>query len=98
MKTIYRDADFKCHITNDGTMTAVDTNVFDEKCDAFIECCRLVLKGEAWTREDGEIFEGPMVSQWKDPSEVDDLQREYESELLADMQNALNVLGVTVDG
>lgn len=37
MKIIYIDLDFKCHVTNDGTMTAVETDFFDGKCDAFIE-------------------------------------------------------------
>ena len=37
MRTIYIDADFKCHVTNDGTMAAVETDFFDGKCDAYVE-------------------------------------------------------------
>jgi hypothetical protein len=32
MKTIYIDSDFKCHVTNDGTMKAVETEFFDGNC------------------------------------------------------------------
>ena len=28
MKTIYLDSDFKCHVSNDGTMLAVETDFF----------------------------------------------------------------------
>lgn len=82
MKTIYLDAEFKCHVTNDGAMTAVETEFFDGKCDAFVEGYRFVPYGETWTRSDGEVFEGEMVSPWKDYAELDEAQREYERQLL----------------
>ena len=62
MKTIYRDAEFRCHLTNDGTMTAVETDVFDGKERAYIEGYRYVPEGEVWTRADGEQFHGLMVA------------------------------------
>ena len=34
MKKIYIDNGFKCHVTDDGTMTAIETDFFDGKCDA----------------------------------------------------------------
>lgn len=38
MRTIYIDSDFHCHVTNvDGTMTPVETDFFDDKCDTFVE-------------------------------------------------------------
>ena len=42
MRTIYIDLDYKCHPTNDGTMVAIETDYFDDKCDAFIEGYRFV--------------------------------------------------------
>jgi hypothetical protein len=39
-----------------------------------------------------------MIAPWKDYSELDSAQRAYEQALIADMQNALNTLGVSVDG
>lgn len=91
MKTIYIDSEFKCHITDDGTMTAVETDFFDGKCDTLIEGYRFVPSGESWTREDGEVFEGEMIAPWKDYSELDAAQRAWEMEKLADAENALAI-------
>lgn len=97
MRTIFIDSDFKCHSVNDGTMTAVETDWFDGKCDAFIEGYRFVPSGERWTRSDGEVFTGEMIAPWKPYAELDAAQRQYEQALILDMQNALNKLGVTLD-
>ena len=91
---IYIDNDYKCHVTDDGSMPAVETEFFDGKCDEFIEGYRFVPAGESWTRSDGEVFEGEMIAPWKDYSELDAAQREYEREQLADAIAALNELGV----
>lgn len=96
MRTVYYDSDFKCHVSNDGTMTAFETDFFDGKCDFFIEGYRYVPKGESWTRSDGEVFHGEMISPWKDYSELDNTQREHERQLLAEYTEALKVVGVTV--
>ena len=92
MRTIYLDSDFKCHVTNDGTRKAVETTCFDSKCDAFIEGYRLVPMGESWIREDGEVFCGEMIAPWKDYTELDSVQRNYERQQMADMENALAIL------
>lgn len=92
MKTIYIDSDFKCHVTNDGTMTAVETDFFDGKCDTFIEGYRFVPAGESWTRSDGIVFQGEMISPWKPYNELDAAQREYERQKLADAETALAIL------
>lgn len=89
MRTIYIDSDFKCHVTDDGTMTAVETYCFDGKCDAYIEGYRFVPHGETWVRSDGVVFHGEMVSPWKDYSELDSAQREHEKQLLAEYETAL---------
>ena len=96
MTTIYIDSDFKCHVTDDGTMTAVETDFFDGKCDAYIEGYRFVPEGESWTREDGTVFDGKMITPWKPWQELDKAQREYELGLLAQYAEALKTLGVTV--
>lgn len=89
---IFIDKDFKCHISDDGTMTAVETDFFDGKCAEFIEGYRFVPSGESWAREDGEIFAGEMIAPWQDYNELDNAQREYEIEKLADAENALAIL------
>ena len=80
--TIYIDNEFKCHISDDGTMTPIETDFFDGKCSAFIEGYRFVPDGCSWTREDGEIFHGEMVAPWQDIRELRLAQLEYESEQL----------------
>lgn len=85
MKIIYIDPiDFKCHINNDGTRIPYETNIFNGKCDAFIEGYRIIPEGQIWTRSDGYTFTGEMVSPWKNYSELDAVQREYEQEKLVE--------------
>ena len=87
---IYIDSDFKCHTTNpDGMYTAVETDFFDGKCDAYIEGYRFVPAGETWTRPDGVAFTGEMIAPWKDWRELDAAQREYEREQLVAYEQAL---------
>lgn len=90
MKTIYLDSDFKCHISGDDTMIAVETAAFDDKCHAYIEGYRFVPEGRTWVREDGVEFSGEMVAPWKPWDELDKAQREYEREQYQDLtaQNA----------
>lgn len=97
MRTIYIDADYKCHLVSDGTMTAVETDFFDGKCDALVEGYRLIPAGETWMRPDGVEFQGEMLAPWKDYAQLDNAQRDYERALILDMQTALNTLGVTLD-
>ena len=96
MRTIYIDPDFKCHIANDGTLKEIQTDFFDGKCDSFIEGYRFVPSGERWTRSDGVVFYGEMVSAWKPFDELDAAQREHERQLLAEYAEALKVVGVEV--
>lgn len=100
MRTIYIDSDFKCQVTNDGTLTTVETDAFDGKCDAFIEGYRFVPAGETWIREDGEVFAGEMVAPWRDYAMLEAYQAQYAQMLpeMEDMRQALETMGVTVDG
>lgn len=96
MRTIYIGPDFKCHVTNDDTMTVVETNFFDGKCDTFIEGYRFIPAGQTWIRHDGVAFNGEMVVPWKDYSELDAAQREYERQLIITYEAALRTVGVEV--
>ena len=89
MKTIYIDSDFKCHVSNNGTMTIIKTDAFDNKCDAFIEGYRFIPNNAIWTREDGVIFTGEMIAPWKPYSELDAVQREYERQQLAEANTTI---------
>lgn len=93
MKTVYIDNEFKCHITNpDGVYRAIETSVFDGICDEAIEGNRLVPLGETYIREDGKEFHGEMKCPWKNSEELDEAQRKYEKQKLADAENALAIL------
>lgn len=96
MKTIYIDSDFKCHATDDGTMTAVETAFFDGKCSEYIEGYRFIPSGAVWVRSDGVSFEGEMISPWKPFDELELAQRAYERQLLAEYAEALRTVGVIV--
>lgn len=77
---IYIDSDFKCHASNDGTMTAIETDAFDGKCNIYIGGYRFIPAGKTWTRADGVVFAGEMIAPWKPWDELDAAQREYERE------------------
>ena len=90
---IYIDSEYRCHTTNpEGIFREVETDFFNGKCTAFIEGHRFVPSGESWTRSDGEVFTGEMISAWKDYAELDAAQREYERQLLKELQeNSITV-------
>lgn len=101
--TIYLDSDYKCHTTDTGGLTAVETDEFSGKCSAYIEGYRYVPRGETWTREDGEAFAGEMISPWVDWEILNAVQQMYERDQQiaalqvqnADMAAALAVLEVS---
>lgn len=95
---VYIDEECKCHTTNpNGVYREFEVPFFDGKCQTFIEGFRYCPDGESYTREDGEVFRGECYTAWKPYSTLEAAQREYERVLIADMQNALNKLGVTLD-
>ena len=78
MRTIYVDSDFKCHVADDGTMTAVETNYFENKCDAYIE---------GYCYEDGKFYP------WQPHSELLGAQAQferYDAELQEAYQEGVN--------
>lgn len=86
---IYLDFDFKCHVTNDGTMQEVETSFFDGKCATFIEGYRFVPVGSKWVREDGSVFDGEMISPWKPHAELSAAQRAYEQKTIQELQETV---------
>lgn len=100
MKTIYLDREFRCHAVPGEGLREVETELFDGKCDAFVDGYRLVPAGESWVREDGAVFSGEMIAPWMDYHVLAAYQEQYEAMLpeIEDMQQALQTLGVTVDG
>ena len=72
MRTIYIDSDYRCHVTNDGTMNAVETDFFDGKCDTYVE-------GYRYDQRNGYVQIYPYLPY----NELDSAQREYEKQLLS---------------
>lgn len=100
MRTIYVDSDFRCHAADEtGSLVALETEVFDGKCDAFLEGYRFVPDGETWTRQNGTVFRGKMIAPWKDYAILKAYQEQYEAMRaeMEDMQAALTIVGVTPD-
>lgn len=95
--TIYIDRDYRCRTSPGDGLTAVETDVFDGKCSRYIEGYRFVPAGQSWTRGDGEVFKGEMVSPCRDSAILDEMQALYEEEQArqADMAAALEILGVS---
>lgn len=96
---VYIDANFKCHNVDTGGLTPVETTAFDGKCARYIQGYRFVPAGQTWTREDGVVFEGEMVSPAEDSRILEAAQEAYEEAQKenADALAALEVLGVSKD-
>ena len=97
--TIYIDSDYKCHVSAADGRRAIETDAFDDKCDEWIESYRFVPEGETWTREDGEVFKGEMLTPWKDLSNAYAAQAGYLAQQNRQYEAALTeieaALGVT---
>ena len=94
--TIYIDSDYKCYVSAAGGRRAIETNEFDGKCPEWIESYRFVPDGETWTREDGEVFNGEMVTPWKDLSEAYAAQTAYLERQNAQYEAALSEIEVAL--
>ena len=98
--TIYIDRDCKCYTEPAAGRTAVETNAFDGKCRQYIEGYRFVPAGQSWTREDGQMFHGEMITPWRPYDILAEFQALYEEEqqiineydsALAEIEQALGV-------
>lgn len=94
---IYIDGDFKCHVSAAEGRRAVETNFFNGKCPEWIESYRFVPEGETWTREDGEVFKGEMVTPWKDLSEAYTAQTAYLERQIVQYEAALTEIEAALE-
>lgn len=94
---VYLDNDFKCHISKDSEdYIEYETDIFDGKCQEFIEGYRIVPRGKVWSRGDGRMFEGEMVAPWRDTSILREIQSAYEREQLATVSSQNEELITTI--
>lgn len=75
---IYVDTEYKCHVADDGSMTEVEEEFFDNKCDTFVEGYRRVPAGAEYK---GTVATGTMIFPWVDYEVLDAAQRQYERDL-----------------
>lgn len=75
---IYLDSEYRCHLSDDGTMREVETDAFDGKGSVYIEGYRYVPSGETWIRSDGVAFKGLMVTPAKDFNSLATAQTQHE--------------------
>ena len=87
---IYIDKECKCHTTPKEELREFDVPRFDGMCEEFIEGFRFIPEGELWTRSDGVVFKGKMLTPWKPYSELDSAQRESERNQIAEYESALS--------
>lgn len=62
---IYIDDEYRCHVSDGDGLRLVETDAFEGECAEYIEGFRFVPAGETWTRADGTVFRGEMISPWK---------------------------------
>lgn len=92
MKKIYLDNNFICHLTNEGGMKEIETDVFDGVINDVIPYYRYIPNGEEWVNpKTGMILHGLFV-QAIDSVAID---KKIQLIVLQDMREALNILGVT---
>lgn len=79
------DDKYQCYTTNpDGTFREVEDPFFDGKCKTFVEGFRCIPPDESYVGEDGVEYRG--ITPLKDFAELDVAQREYERQLLKELQ------------
>lgn len=96
MRTLYIDSDFKVYTNYADGRISVETDAFDGMPMQVIECYIFVPSGQIYTKADGETVHGEFIQPFVTEKELDNAQREYERQLIADYAAALTTLGVTV--
>ena len=87
---IYLDNNYKCHISKDSDdYLEYETDIFDGKCQTYIEGYRIVPLGETWTREDGRLFSGEMIVPCHNLEELERVQTSYEMAQLTSQNEEL---------
>lgn len=81
MRTVYLDSESKFHAGDSGNMVAMETSFFDGMCDKFIE-------GYLYDTSKGYA----QIYPWKQYSELDAAQREYERQKLKEYETLIDEL------
>lgn len=79
--TIYLDKEYCCHTQPAEDLRAAECDWADGKCRTYIESYRYIPQGETWTRADGEIFCGVMLTPQNNAVSPETAQSAYEDAL-----------------
>lgn len=90
MRTIYIDSDYMCHLEDGEGRTAVQTDVFDGVVDEAVQYYRYIPEGKEYTDKKGRVFHGLFIQ----AVDSNAINRVTLNAMIADMQNALAILGV----
>lgn len=94
MKTIYLDKNYRCHTEPEHDFRTIETDVFDGKCNLYIESCMLVPDGESYTTEEGITYTGFMFAMIGNPSLLIEIQSAYEDGQRNILSEVEGVLGL----
>lgn len=86
---IYIDEKYKCHVSPGEGLTEIETDCFDGKCDTYIKGYCYIPEGHTLLLDSGNVCRGSAFFPWKQWTELDEAQREYERQQLMDA-NAQN--------
>ena len=90
---VYLDDDYVVHLEQDEGTTRMPWNdpdgFFVGKCQAFVEGYRVVPENNAWQREDGVTFYGPMISPIITPTALMAAQAEADKSTISDLDAAV---------
>lgn len=91
---VYIDDGFRCHTLPGEGLEPVESEFFDDKCSCYIEGYRFIPAGRSWTRSDGVVFTGEMITPAEDSRILEVAQSAYEEAMAKaeDIQEALNVI------
>lgn len=87
--TVYIGESFEVYTTPAENRIAVETDAFDGMPKQVIECYIFVPKGRNYTKHNGNIVHGEFIQPWVTAKQLDNAQREYERQLLADYYAAI---------
>ena len=94
---VYLDSNYVCHLTNDGTMREIESEYLDGLAPTVIEKTRFIPENETWVRPDGVSVFGLVKETIESIDGIENTQEQYRADLeqMSDMQNALEILGVS---
>ncbi|MDL2215737.1 hypothetical protein LJB77_01505 [Ruminococcaceae bacterium OttesenSCG-928-N02] len=84
MSTIYIDENFRCYLHAANGLRAVQTDVFDGKCRAYVEAHHYIPAGEVWVRGNA-TFHGEMLCTAQDYHVLAALQCEAAQKALSEL-------------